>query len=231
MKRFVKKLALDLAVLVFMVVAAVAFYVYVPRSAINLYRRIAATSPGEINEERRVLSLELEKYLAYGLTRDPGKTASLLHLYLANQRKFFDLRFKQAITEVETSEVGSGRARVWSFMNMGVVVKTQDKLIAFDIADMPESVVQKRLADMADIFFVTHADMNHYDPTLLKKALRQGKAVVFPENFRFMYEDQGFSGIYKLKDGEAVNIDGIKVTAFQTDHRGDGILGFRMHGT
>ncbi|MDP3997928.1 MAG: MBL fold metallo-hydrolase [Candidatus Andersenbacteria bacterium] len=222
MNKLARGLIKDFLVLLVIVLICVGYYLYMPRSAVRLHERIAATDPNVLTEERVELSRDLEKYLAVWLPRDTGKTPTLLHLFLGNQRKFFDLSLGQAIDDIDQTAVAPGKMRIWSFMNMGAVVKTSNKAIAFDTADMPESVVQKRLADIADIFLVTHADMDHYNPTLLKKALQNGKSAVFPEGFRFMYESENWSNIYYLKDGQPVDINGVKITALQTDHRVDG---------
>jgi len=216
-----KKLLKEFATLLFIVLIAVVYYFYTPKSAFNLHKRINLSNPALLNEERTKLSKDLEEYLASGLPKDPGKTPTILHLFLGNQRKLLDLRFNQAIDEIKKTKVEPGKIRVWSLMNMGVVVKTDSKTIAFDIADMPLSTTQKKLVDIVDVILVTHGDSDHYDPALLKKALEQGKTVIFPENFGFMY-NKNFSNIFKLKDGESVNLEELKVTAFQTDHRGDG---------
>ena len=206
-----KKLLRQLFILFFIALIAFIYHLYTPRSAINLHKRVGLSSPTLLNEERTKLSKDFERYLASALPKDSGKAPTIFHLFLGNQRKLLDLRVDQAIDEIKETKIASGEIRIWSLLNMGVVAKTSSKIIAFDIADMPLSTAQKRLANIADVILVTHGDGDHYDPSLLKKALEQGKNVVFPE-------DLGF----KLKYGEAVSIGGIKITAFQTDHRGDG---------
>jgi len=156
------------------------------------------------------------------LPRDGGKVPSYPHLCFGRQRALVNLRLDNTIKEIEETEARPGTARVWSLLNMGVVVKTSSKVIAFDVADMPLSNAQQRIAELADIMLVSHADGDHYDPTLLKRALLQGKTVVFPENFRFMYDNEGWTKIQRLKSGEVTLVDGIEITAYQTDHRGDG---------
>jgi len=210
-------------VLVFVTLACIVYYFYTPKSAVNLHERIATSNPNILNEERMELSKEVEKYLIFGLSKDQGKkhTLTRLRLFLANQRKFLDLSFNHAIDEITKTQVVPGNIRIWSFMNMGAVVKTNSKVLAFDTADMTESVVQKQLTNIVDIFFITHADTDHYDPSLLKKALQQGRVVVFPEDPTFIEEFKEFTNVYYLKDGESVDINGVKITAFQTDHRGD----------
>ncbi len=222
MGKFIRRIIREFAPLLLMVVVCVAYYFYTPHSAIALHNRIEATRAGFADATRLELSKELGEYLSFGLPHDPDKTPTLWHLFWANQRKFFDISLKQAIAEIGNTDVGIGKMRVWSFMNMGAVVKTNNKIIAFDTADMPESLVQSKLASVADIFLVTHSDMDHFDPSLLRKALQQGKLVVLPENLILTDDDNNLSNVRYLKDGESIEIDEVKITAFQTDHRGDG---------
>ena len=218
MKRILKEL---LPLLLVVVVASV-YYLYTPRSAADLHRRIGSSNPNIFDEERIKLSQDFNEYLAAGLPQDPGKTPTIFNHFLGNQRKLQNLRINQAVAEIEKTAVGPGKVRVWSTTNMGAVVKTSSKIIGFDIADQPLSAVQKEIAELADVLLVTHSDNDHYDPALLKKALDLGKTVILPEGLGFLYEEKDSYKIYKLKDGEEINIDGVKITAFQTDHRGDG---------
>ncbi len=222
MRKIIRWLIRELSPVIFIGLVCVAYYLYVPRSAVNLHERIAASDPNVWGEEREKLADDYAKYLARGLPRDGGRVPSYLHLFFGNQRKILDLRLDKAIKEIEKTAVTPGAVRVWSLFNMGVVVKTSSQVIAFDIADMPLSNTQQRIAELADVILVTHADGDHYDPALLKKALLQGKTVVLPENFRFMYEREGFTNVRTLKYGEGTLVNGMEITAWQTDHRGDG---------
>jgi len=67
---------------------------------------------------------------------------------------------------------------------------------------------------------VTHSDTDHYDQELLRMALEKGKKVVVPEGLSLTFT-KGGNNLYQLKSGETININNIKITAYQTDHRGD----------
>lgn len=182
--------------------------------------RINVSDPEILNEERLKLSGDLASYLAKGLPKNPGKTPTILHLFVGNQRKLVDLRIGKAIEEIKNTKVEPGSIRIWSTINMGVVAKTENKIIAFDISDIALSSVQKQLAGVADVFLVTHSDGDHYDPALLKKALEAGKSVVLPEGMGFLYGDNQ-ANLYHLEYDKEAEINEVKISAFQTDHRGD----------
>ncbi len=182
--------------------------------------RIDISDPEILNEGRMKLSEDLADYLAKGLPKNPGKTPTILHLFIGNQRKLVDLRIKKAIEEIKNTEVGQGSIRIWSTINMGAVIKTEKRVIAFDISDMALSSAQRELAEVVDIFLVTHSDGDHYGPTLLNKALASGNSVVLPEGMGFLYGDSQ-ANLYHLEYDTETEVDGVKITAFQTDHRGD----------
>jgi len=204
-----------------MVAIGIIYYVYTPISIFNLNKNIDLSDPLLLDDKRIDLAKSLEKSLSFFLPKNTGKTPTLLHLFLGNQRKLLDLRFNQAIKEIKDTKVNSGEIRIWSLMNMGVVIKTNNKTIAIDVADMPFSGVQKKLTDIVDLVLITHSDSDHYDSTLLKTALKKGKTVIFPQNFNFLYDNENFSKVFKLNDGEKITSNGMDITAFQTDHRND----------
>ena len=218
----VKRLFKEFLPVLVLILFCFLYYQYTPKSAHLLHEKINNSNPTVLNEQRMNLSQELHEYLASGLPKNPGKTPTILNLFLGNQRKLLDLRFKQAINEIKTSKIGPGEFRIWSLMNMGVVIKTKNKIIAIDTADMSLSGVQKELIDTVDLFLVTHGDADHYDQALLKKALQNQKSVVLPQNLGFLFQKENYPKLYQPKYSEPITIDGVKITAFQTDHRGDG---------
>jgi len=217
-----RKYLSDLLILFLLVFLGFFLYFYIPKSATLLHQRINQSDPNNLNEKRIELAQDFEKFLFKGMPKDPGATPKLYLYWIGGQRKILDLRIKQAVEEIKNAQVKPGKIRTWSLINMGVVVKTNSKIIAFDIADMPFSRAHKELANIVDIIIISHADSDHYDPSLLEKALKQGKSLVFPEGFSFRLAKNNSSNIFKLKSGEAIDIDGVKITAYQTDHRGDG---------
>lgn len=190
-------------------------YFYIPSSVKLLNEKVSNSNPLVMDINRKNLHKEYNSFLSHNL---PENNPALYFYWYSNQRKISDLRVKKAITEIKNSKVNNNEIKIWSLINMGVVIKTNTKTIAIDTANLFFSQAYDELTTIADIFIVTHSDSDHYDTTLLKKALSNNKKVVFLE------------GIYPLGDktknitlssGEIKDIDNIKITAFQTDHRGD----------
>ena len=174
-----KKHLVDLVIILLLGCAGLFFYFRTPKAALVLHQQVNRSNPDNLNEERIKLSEDYGNFLLSDMPNDPNATPKLLHYLIGKQRRFLDLRVNKAIEEIKNIQVDAGKIRIWSLLNMGVVVKTDNKIIAFDIADMPLSRAHKELANIADVIITSHGDSDHYDPALLEKALVQGKSLVF----------------------------------------------------
>jgi L-ascorbate metabolism protein UlaG (beta-lactamase superfamily) len=191
-------------------------YIYIPQSARTLHEKVSRSSSLKLNSDRLNLVKEYGNYLAYNL---PENNPALYFYWFSNQRKLSDLRVREAIKEIKDTKVESNKIRIWSLLNMGVVIKTGERTLAIDTANLPFSQAQNELASIVDIFVVSHMDGDHYDPALLQKASGQNKQIVFIDGFTFIDDRQG--NIVKLNSGETKDVNGVKISAYQTDHRGD----------
>lgn len=77
-----------------------------------------------------------------------------------------------------------------------------------------------------DIAVTTHGHLDHHDAKFLTQAVKNGAYTFFPDDCSVAekLKDKGLNqeNIIELKSGESKKINpDIKVTAFQTDHRGD----------
>lgn len=209
----------DLIIIALMGFGFLYFQYYTPRSAIKLSQRIDLTQAGNYDSERLTLSNDYRNFLSWFLLAK-DKTPTIGHYYVGKQRKMLDIRIKQAIDEIKSTPIANGKVHIWSMLNMGVIIKTSNKTIAIDTADLPfVSRAHDELTNIADIFLTTHSDADHYNQSFLSKALMNNRKIAFPDGFYFI---ENSSGVYMLKSGERTNIDGVYVTAFKTDHRGNG---------
>lgn len=192
-------------------------YVYVPSSVKTLHNKINQSNVLNLNTDRENLFKEYGYFLSNKL---PENNPQLHFYWFSNQRKISDLRIKKAIEEIKKTEVEPGKIKIWALLNMGVVFKTNTQTIAVDTANLPFSQAHNELANLVDIFIVSHMDGDHYDPALLKKALAQNKNIVFLEGF--IFDSNQPNHTFNLLSGETKNINGVKITAYQTDHRGNG---------
>lgn len=217
------KYIVDLSVIGALVIAFLYFQYYTPRSAVKLSRKIDQTEAGSADSTRMNLSKEYTSYLAKWLPRNPDTIPTIGHYYIGQQRKFLDIRVKQAISEIKNAPVSESGVRVWSLLNMGAVIKSSKAVISIDVANIPfVSNSQDELAEVSDILLVTHADSDHFDQKLLKSALSNNKKIVFPKGIYFEKTGENSQNIFELESGTRTKIGNIFITAFQTDHRGDG---------
>lgn len=219
---FIKKLFKSFSPLVFLLAIVALLYFYIPKSVVEMDKRVEESNPNVLDEKRLILSSDLETFMAKGLPVIPDKSPTIFHYIIGNHRKWTEIRIKRAIEEIKNTEIETGKIRIWSIMNMGVVAKTKNHIIAFDTSDITLSLVQKKIANIADVILITHGDPDHYDPILLKKALDNGKKVVLPKNFGFVFGNENYPNLMELEYDKETEIEGVKITAFQTDHRGDG---------
>lgn len=202
-------------ILIFGIVIAV-LYLSTPSSVKILNEKINQSNPMVMDTNRLNLFSEYGSFLIKNL---PKNNPNLFFYWYSNQRKISDLRVKKAIEEIKNTKVETGKVMVWSLLNMGVVIKTNTQTIAVDTANLPFSQALNKLVSLVDIFIVSHMDGDHYDPTLLSKALGQNKKVIFLDGIPLIGNEPDN---ITLVSGETKNINGVKITAFQTDHRGDG---------
>ncbi len=206
----------DLLIIAIFLIAAAVWHFYIPQSVINLRQEINSSPAGVY---RPMLSSGLEELLMFGLSKDRDRQPAYWNFFLGHQRKYLDLVFKQALREVKETKIPDDQIRVWAFANMGAVVKSGNKILAFDIADVPMSKVQKKLTSLANVFLVTHADSDHFDTELLDLALKQQKKIILPANFGY---GQSEKNVLMIENAQTIQVDDITITAWQTDHRGNG---------
>lgn len=211
-----KKYINDLIIVFILLLIIFISYFYIPQSAKSLNNKIIQSSPLVLDDNRFNLIKEYDDYLADNL---PENNPKLYFYWYSKQRKLSDLRVKAAIEQIKNTNVEKDKIAIWSLLNMGVVIKTSSKTMAVDTANLPFSTAHNELLNIVDVFLVTHKDMDHYDQELLKKALNKNKKVILLDNF--IFESDKPDNIFKLTSGKERSIDGINVTAYQTDHRGD----------
>lgn len=213
-----KKYLNDLIIILLLSVFVFVLYFYIPSSVKLINQKVNQSNSLDLNNNER-LNL-VEEYGSYMVNNLPEDTPKLYFYWYSNQRKLLDLRVKKVIEEIKNTNVKAGESRIWSLLNMGVIIKTSSKIIAIDVANLPFSLAHNELVNLADIFVVSHMDGDHFDSKLIKKALAKNKKAVFIEGF--IFDSLWTENVFILTSGKTNNIDGIEITAYQTDHRGDG---------
>ncbi len=198
-----------------------------PEEAVLLDEKIRATTPLLLNQERKEVLAEFDEFVLAGAEKDWGEKPSLINFFFSPGRKLFDQRCALAVGEVKESEVKEGKTKLWFLYNMGVVLKTEKTVIAFDLGQPWLSDCYGELAETVDLVLTSHAHSDHFDPVFLAQAHRAGATLIFPENCYLKTKlekenPQAKGKIFNLISGEEREEKGVKIKAFQTDHRGDG---------
>ena len=116
----------------------------------------------------------------------------VLHDVYAQKRppvqSFFKKRMKNAINDIEMTEVAEG-ARIWKMYNHGFVVRTRSVTIGFDLVRGKSVQVEEfsienddmeRLIHQCDVLFISHYHGDHAEEWVAQTFIDQGKPVVTP---------------------------------------------------
>jgi L-ascorbate metabolism protein UlaG (beta-lactamase superfamily) len=123
---------------------------------------------------------------------------------------FYKPMIEKAIKEIKAEVVTEG-ATIWQLYNHGFVVKTPTSCIGFDLHDYFNMGSFKNLADVLDIYFISHEHGDHFSGDLIQQMMLLKKRVVVPAE----------APIYantKMGAGTTLNIAGLKVTAHDGLH-------------
>jgi L-ascorbate metabolism protein UlaG (beta-lactamase superfamily) len=122
-------------------------------------------------------------------------------------KPFFKTMLKKAILEIKYEKITDG-ASVWQIFNHGFVIKTPTVTFGIDLFDYFNTEEFMELADLLDVYLVTHSHIDHYSIRLIIEMAKQGKPIVGPFEFNHATKKMGpgqdayFSGLYiRAHDG------------------------------
>jgi len=151
-------------------------------------------------------------------------------------------RIDRAIKEINETHVPLGELKIWYIYNMGIIAKTSNTTIGFDIAG---SYVYPSLANLGgcvDTLLITHVHGDHCDKNVIIKAEEHGATIIIPDGKvridhsgltpLIVKDPQGMnmmdalqqigmdtSGLTAIEPNETMNVKGVSVTAFSGEHR------------
>jgi hypothetical protein len=150
-------------------------------------------------------------------------------------------RLDKVLKEVPETKVSKGKVKIWYIYNMGVIAKSEDKTIAFDLAG---TYVYPNMSDFTkyiDVLFITHFHNDHFDKDVVQAALKNGVTIVIPDEKVRLEGDQllkdsngkgildylsgngsiNFNNLFiAIKPLEKTIIKGVEVTAYPSNHTG-----------
>src|SRR4030042_6071048 len=123
------------------------------------------------------------------------------------------VRLDQALKEISTIKVPKGNIRIWYIYNMGVIAKSEDKTIAFDLAG---DYVYSNMADFTkyiDILVISHFHGDHINRSVFKEALKNGVIVIIPgdkvlfKGNEFVRDPEGEDAVSLIKRRNGIDSD------------------------
>lgn len=116
----------------------------------------------------------------------------VLHDVYAPQRppvqSFFKTRMKEAIEEIEQTEISSG-AHIWKLYDHGFVVRSSSVTLGFDLIRGKSARAEgfpisegcmNQLIEQCDVLFISHYHGDHAEEWVAQSFIDQGKPVVAP---------------------------------------------------
>lgn len=181
------------------------------------------------NQQRTELLIQIDDFVKGSVSGDgfSPKVNSLIKL-----------RLDRALKEISETQVPKDEVKLWYIYNMGVIAKSEDKTIAFDLAG---DYVYPNMADFTeyiDILVISHFHNDHLSAPVFSKALENGVTVIFPgdkvvlTDNQFVRDTEGedavtlikkLNGIdadnfISLKPQEKTIIKGVEITAYPSKH-------------
>jgi len=197
--------------------------------------KINQYQPEILTKEREDLLLEFDNFAFdhFPILDDDHPLFAYSYLF-SDLHKFYKLRFDKLYAEIKNTQVPDGQIKLWHVYNMGIVAKTKNLTIGFDLAHRWINFGIPKLADQLDILIISHPHPDHYDSSLVKRALKRGVVVVLPSGkvkeewrkpIRSDPDGKELKEIFgnsehlvSMGEDEAKVIRGAKITAFAAEH-------------
>lgn len=217
--------------------------VNVENTAVSLNDKINLISPEDVSEKRTELLKQIDNFTKQAVNGERWSP----DIY-----SLIKIRLDQALKEIPNTIVPKGKVKIWYIYNMGIIAKSEDKTIAFDLAG---TYVYSNMPDFTkyiDVLFITHFHNDHFDQGVVGAALKNGVTVVIPdekvrlEGDQLMKDSNGenildyitrnsgveFDNLIAIKPQEKTFIKDVEIIAYPANHIGpvedNGIVPYPM---
>lgn len=161
------------------------------------------------NDTRIDLLNNIDNFVKKSVT---GKTFSIKPYLLIK------LRLDNAKDKISKLNVPEGKVKLWYLYNMGVVIKSSDVAIAFDL---PNTSIYTNSADFTkyiNILIITHLHADHFDSYVVRQALKNGVTVIVPKDSDIYKYNFDSNNLITIRDSETVSVKGVKITGYSAIH-------------
>jgi L-ascorbate metabolism protein UlaG (beta-lactamase superfamily) len=202
----------------------------------QLDSQIQSTGPENTSETRLAVLHDFDEFIKTKFI-DLNSAQDYQEVYM-----LLKTRIDRAIKEINETSVPPGELKLWYIYNMGIIAKTSNATIGFDLAG---TYVYPSLADLGgyvDMLLISHAHGDHFDKNVIMNAEKHGTAIIIPDGkvrvdhsglTPFLIKDPGgvnmldaitqlgidTTGWTAIKPNETITMKGVSVTAFSGEHR------------
>lgn len=227
MKRFFKSILTNVLILVLMVVVVIVSLIYIPKDCKIWKEKIAKTSPEEysvISNERKSI---LEDFDSFILDSATDNSKNMVQLAYSKPFKLNWYIQRDILEEVE-EEISDNELKIWYVYNMGIVAKTEDKVVCFDLSTVIPTPNLLKLSDICDYLVLSHGDGDHFSPLVVRRVLENnGKVIIQDESgiwentIKALVTEDLYSNIFNLENEKDYTVGDISVYSLRTKHRGE----------
>lgn len=203
--------------------------IFVSKEIFTLNDKIKLVPPEDIFERRVEVFKQIDN-LAKNSVSGNG--------FSSNIYSFVKVRLDQPLKEISQTQVPKGKVKIWYIYNMGIIAKSADATIAFDLAGTYVYSDMPNFAKYIDILVISHFDNDHFDLSVVKQALKDGVIVIVPGD-KISFNGQQFgrdpngedavslikkrnginsNNLISLSPQEKTTIKGVEITAYPSNH-------------
>jgi hypothetical protein len=145
--------------------------------------KLRSSMPVELEEmgpEREQLLGSFDEFI---LASSGNRLRTTIQLMLLDPSKLQASVRKRLLTEIPGTHVDEGKLYLWYVYNMGVIAKTSEHTICFDIDSPSFDPAMISLGKLCDIQTVSHVHTDHSDTFALVGTLRSGGTIVLHGNY------------------------------------------------
>jgi mRNA degradation ribonuclease J1/J2 len=110
---------------------------------------------------------------------------------------------------------------------MGIIAKTDDTVICFDLSTVIPTPQLIDLAKTCNYLFLSHTDGDHLNALAVQEVLKNGGKVIMQDNIGIVGEtiksltsEEQFENVSILESEKEYTINDIEIYSIQTTHRG-----------
>lgn len=213
-------------ILLLSLLTVVIAFIYMPQDSKDWKEKISSTSPEEysiMSEERKEI---LEEFDTFVLNSASESSPSIFKMAFSKQFKLNWLLQKDIYGEMQ-KEVEENSLRVWYVYNMGIIAKTDNTVVCFDLSTVIPTPQLIDLAKSCDYLFLSHTDGDHLNALAVREVLRSGGKVLMQNNtgivgetLKSLVSESQLENVSILESEKEYLIDDIRIYSVQTTHRG-----------